>query len=29
MLGTIATCGIISFIIFKVTVRYARPPLED
>lgn len=25
MLGTIATCGIIAFIVLKVTVRYAEP----
>ncbi|QUX91484.1 Bcr/CflA family drug resistance efflux transporter [Marinomonas sp. A3A] len=28
MLGTIAACGIIAFICFKVTVRYAEPTAD-
>lgn len=28
MLGTIAACGIIAFVCFKVTVRYAEPTTE-
>jgi MFS transporter, DHA1 family, multidrug resistance protein len=26
MLGTIATCGIIAFICFKITVKHVKPP---
>jgi DHA1 family bicyclomycin/chloramphenicol resistance-like MFS transporter len=29
MLGTIATFGVISFVIFKVTTHYAKPIIED
>ncbi|MBR7889217.1 Bcr/CflA family multidrug efflux MFS transporter [Marinomonas sp. A79] len=29
MLVTIATCGVISFVVFQVTIRYTKPMLEQ
>jgi len=29
MLGTIATCGVISFLIYRLTMRYAEPTIQE